>query len=167
MESELFGHKKGAFTGATNDRKGLFQKLRGNALPGRSWRDTDYASAKLLRALEERSIRPVGGNSEIPLDVRILAATNQDLESAVEKGRFREDLFYRLNVVQIEVPPLRSRGMDVLLLAEKFIKQYAQRFNKQVRGFLKVRHKGFWIMSGMAMSVNCVCNGTCRGFDSF
>jgi transcriptional regulator with PAS, ATPase and Fis domain len=89
---------------------------------------------KLLRALEERSIRPVGGNSEIPIDVRIIAATNRDLESAVEEGRFREDLFYRLNVMQIEVPPLRSRGTDVLLLADQFIKQYAHRFNKQITG---------------------------------
>jgi transcriptional regulator with PAS, ATPase and Fis domain len=89
---------------------------------------------KLLRALEERAIRPLGGNSEIHIDVRIIAATNQDLERAVEEGRFREDLFYRLNVMQIEVPPLRSRGTDVLLLADQFVKQYAQRFNKRVTG---------------------------------
>jgi DNA-binding NtrC family response regulator len=135
LESELFGHKKGAFTDATTDRKGLFQEAQGGTLFLDEVGEIPIMlQPKLLRALEERSIRPVGGNSEIPVDVRILAATNRDLESAVEEGRFREDLYYRLNVMQIEVPPLRSRGTDVLLLADVFIQQFARRFNRQVTG---------------------------------
>jgi DNA-binding NtrC family response regulator len=135
LESELFGHKKGAYTDATADRKGLFQEAQGGTLFLDEVGELPILlQPKLLRALEQRAIRPVGGNSEIPIDVRIMAATNQDLESAVEEGRFREDLFYRLNVMQIEVPPLRSRGTDVLLLASQFVKQYAQQFNKQVAG---------------------------------
>ena len=135
LESELFGHKKGAFTDATADRKGLFQEAQGGTLFLDEVGEIPIMlQPKLLRALEERSIRPVSGNSEISIDVRIIAATNRDLERAVEEGHFREDLFYRLNVMQLEVPPLRSRGTDVLLLADQFIKQYAQRFHKQVTG---------------------------------
>jgi len=135
LESELFGHKKGAFTDAQTDRKGLFQEAQGGTLFLDEVGEIPIMlQPKLLRALEERSIRPVGGNSEIPVDVRILAATNRDLESAVEEGGFREDLYYRLNVMQIEVPPLRSRGTDVLLLADVFIQQFARRFNRPVTG---------------------------------
>ena len=135
LESELFGHKKGAYTDATADRKGLFQEAQnGTLFLDEVGEMPIMLQPKLLRALEERAIRPVGGNSEIAINVRIIAATNQDLERAVENGRFREDLFYRLNVMQIEVPPLRSRGTDVLLLADQFIKHYAQHFNKQVNG---------------------------------
>jgi len=135
LESELFGHKKGAYTDATADRKGLFQEAQnGTLFLDEVGEIPIMLQPKLLRALEERAIRPVGGNSELAVDVRIIAATNQDLERAVEDGRFREDLFYRLNVMQIEVPPLRSRGTDVLLLANHFVKQYAHRFKKQVNG---------------------------------
>jgi DNA-binding NtrC family response regulator len=135
LESELFGHKKGSFTDATYDRKGLFREAHGGTLFLDEVGEMPIMlQPKLLRALEERSIRPVGENSEIPIDVRIIAATNQDLESAVEAGRFREDLYYRLNVMQLEVPPLRSRGTDVLLLADQFVNQYAQHFNKHVTG---------------------------------
>jgi DNA-binding NtrC family response regulator len=135
LESELFGHKKGAFTDATADQKGLFQEAQdGTLFLDEVGEIPIMLQPKLLRAVEERAIRPVGGNSEIPIDVRIIAATNRDLERAVEEGRFREDLFYRLNVMQIEVPPLRSRGTDVLLLADQFIKHYAQHFSKQVTG---------------------------------
>ena len=135
LESELFGHKKGAFTDAATDRKGLFREAQGGTLFLDEVGEMPIMlQPKLLRALEERSIRPVGGNAEISIDVRMIAATNQDLERAVEEGRFREDLFYRLNVMQIEVPPLRSRGSDVLLLADRFIKHYAERFGKPVTG---------------------------------
>jgi len=135
LESELFGHKRGAFTDARTERKGLFLQASGGTLL------LDEISAfplslqpKLLRALEERRVRPVGADQEIPFDVRVIAATNRDLEEAVEKERFREDLFFRVNVVQIELPPLRSRGTDILLLAQHFLAQAAARSGKPVRG---------------------------------
>lgn len=135
LESELFGHRKGAFTDAGSDRKGLFQAADGGTLFLDEIGDMPLIlQPKLLRALEERRVRPVGGNAEIPFDVRIMAATNRDLESAVEDGRFREDLFYRLNVMQMEVPPLRSRGTDVLLLAAHFVDYFARRLKKPVAG---------------------------------
>jgi two-component system response regulator HydG len=89
---------------------------------------------KLLRALQDRAIRPVGGDAEMPVDVRILAATHRDLEAQVEAGTFREDLFYRINVVQLPLPPLRARGNDVLLLAQKFVRKYASKYGKPVTG---------------------------------
>ncbi len=135
LESELFGHKRGAFTDATSDRKGLFQEAeKGTLFLDEIGELPVMLQPKLLRALEERRIRPVGANKEIAVDVRILAATNIDLETAVEEGKFREDLFYRLNVMQMEAPPLRARGTDILLLADHFIKQFARRFEKKVSG---------------------------------
>ncbi|WP_163336767.1 sigma-54 dependent transcriptional regulator [Desulfopila sp. IMCC35008] len=135
LESELFGHKKGAFTDAKTSHKGLFLEADGGTLfldeVGEIPLDLQ---PKLLRALEERCVRPVGGTSEYDFDVRIIAATNRDLESAVEEGLFREDLYYRLNVIKIELPPLRSRGADILLLARKFIKQISVRQDKAVMG---------------------------------
>jgi len=133
LESELFGHTRGAFTDAKAQRKGLFQQANGGTL------FLDEISAfplslqpKLLRALEERRLRPVGADQEIPFDVRVIAATNRDLEAAVEEERFREDLFFRINVVQIDLPPLRSRGTDVLLLAQHFLSYSAGRSGKHV-----------------------------------
>ncbi len=135
LESEFFGHKKGAFTDAKDSRKGLFLEADGGTLfldeVGEIPLDLQ---PKLLRALEERCVRPVGGTNEIPFNVRIIAATNRDLESAVEDGVFREDLFYRLNVINIEMPPLRSRGTDILLLAHKFIEHFSRRQNKAITG---------------------------------
>ena len=135
LESELFGHKKGSFTDAKTDRKGLFLQASGGTL------FLDELSAfpvalqpKLLRALEERRLRPVGADEEVPFDVRVLAATNRDLEAAVEEERFREDLFFRINVVQIELPPLRSRGTDCLLLGQHFLAQFAAQSGKRVTG---------------------------------
>ena len=137
LESELFGHAKGAFTDARNARQGLFQEANGGTLFLDEIGEMPIAlQPKLLRALQERVIRPVGSNVEIPIDVRIVAATNRDLETAVEEGRFRQDLFYRLNVISIEVPPLRARGNDVLLLAQSFIRRYAERTGKHVEGML-------------------------------
>jgi len=135
LESELFGHTRGAFTDARTARKGLFLQAEGGTLLLDEIGDFPLAlQPKLLRALEERSLRPVGGDTEIPFDVRVIATTNRDLESAVEEKLFREDLFFRLNVIQIELPPLRERGTDILLLAQHFIEQFAARADKRVAG---------------------------------
>lgn len=138
LESELFGYKKGAFTDARTDRKGLFLQADGGTLFLDEIGEVPLAlQPKLLRALEERRIRPLGGNAEVEFDVRILAATNRDLESEIEEKNFRQDLFFRLNVIQVDVPPLRKRGNDILVLAQYFIDMYAERMKKQVRGLLK------------------------------
>ena len=122
LESELFGHVKGAFTDARSDRKGLFVQAEGGTLLLDEIGEMPLAmQPKLLRALEENKVRPVGSEKEVAFDVRILAATNRDLETAVEERRFREDLFFRINVIQVELPPLRARGTDALLLAQHFI----------------------------------------------
>ena len=135
LENELFGHTQGAFTDARAARKGLILQAEGGTLLLDEIGDFPVTlQPKLLRVLEERSLRPIGGNREIPFDVRVIATTNRDLESAVEAGRFREDLFYRLNVIQVELPPLRARGTDILLLAQHFVKQFTTRSGKQVVG---------------------------------
>jgi len=135
LESELFGHRKGAFTDARDHSKGLFLESDGGTLfldeVGEIPLDLQ---PKLLRALEERRVRPVGGTTERPFDVRIIAATNRDLESAVEDGLFREDLYYRLNVINVQMPPLRSRGADILLLAGRFIEHFSTRQKKKITG---------------------------------
>lgn len=135
IESELFGHVKGAFTDARAERRGLFVQADGGTLLLDEIGEMPIGmQVKLLRALEERAIRPVGAEREIQVDVRIVAATNRDLEAAVESGTFREDLFYRINVIQIEIPPLRSRGADVLLLAQHFLEGFARSMRKHVTG---------------------------------
>jgi len=135
LESELFGHAKGAFTDARSDRKGLFAQAEGGTLFLDEITEMPLAmQPKLLRALEESAVRPVGGDQEVPFDARILAATNRDLESAVDEGRFRKDLYFRINVIQMQLPPLRSRGTDTLLLAQHFVEQFAARSGKQVEG---------------------------------
>jgi two-component system response regulator HydG len=122
LESELFGHAKGAFTDAKSARDGLFLKADGGTLFLDEIGDMPMEmQSKLLRALQERTVRPVGSNAEVPFNVRLLAATHQDLEAAAKERRFREDLFYRINVVTIEVPPLRERGGDILSLAANFL----------------------------------------------
>ncbi len=122
FESELFGHVKGAFTGATDARNGLFYYAQGGTLFLDEISELPQAiQTKLLRVLEDRRVRPVGSNREVPVDVRILAATNRDLADEVSAGRFREDLFYRLDVVALRVPPLRERPQDVALLARHFM----------------------------------------------
>ncbi|HET6585661.1 MAG TPA: sigma-54 dependent transcriptional regulator [Nannocystaceae bacterium] len=137
LESELFGHVKGAFTDAKGDREGLFQRAHGGTLFLDEIGELPLGlQPKLLRVLQERAIRQVGGREEIPFDARVIAATNRDLEAAVEDGRFREDLYYRINVIQIPVPPLRARGNDVLLLARHFMERNAKISGKSVRGFL-------------------------------
>ena len=135
LESELFGHVKGAFTDARADRKGLFLQANGGTLfLDEIGEMPTEMQAKLLRVLEERKVRPIGGQQESPFDVRLISATNRDLDSAVEDGEFREDLFYRVNVIQIALPPLRSRGTDILLLAQHFVELFAAPTNKEVRG---------------------------------
>lgn len=133
LDSELFGHVKGAFTDARADRKGLFVQAQGGTLLLDEIGEMPLSTQpKLLRALEENRVRPVGGEGEVAFDVRIVAATNHDLETAVEEGRFRKDLFFRINVIQLELPPLRSRGSDILLLAQRFLDAFAARSGKQV-----------------------------------
>jgi two-component system response regulator HydG len=135
LESELFGHMKGAFTDARSERRGLFKEAEGGTLLLDEVGDMPPAmQVKLLRALEERRLRPVGSDREVEFDVRVLAATHRDLEMAVEEERFREDLFYRINVIQVHLPALRSRGTDVLLLAERFAREFAAKSNKPLQG---------------------------------
>jgi two-component system response regulator HydG len=125
LESELFGHTKGAFTDARTARPGLFIKAsKGTLFLDEIGEMPAGMQAKLLRALQERTVRPVGGDQEQSFDARIIAATNRDLETEVEEKRFREDLFYRINVVRIHVPPLRARGSDILVLAQHFLQRY-------------------------------------------
>jgi len=135
LEAELFGHVKGAFTDAKKAKEGLFVRAQGGTLfldeVGEMPADMQV---KLLRALQERKVRPVGATAEVPFDVRLLAATNRNLESEVQAGKFREDLFYRLNVVRIHTPPLRERNGDILILAQHFVNRWSQRMNKRVTG---------------------------------
>ncbi len=135
MESELFGHAKGAFTDARMARQGLLQQAQGGTLFLDEIGEMPMAiQPKLLRVLQERTFRPVGADHEVPLDVRVVAATNRDLESAVEDGRFRQDLYYRINVIHVELPPLRARGGDVLLMAQHFCQHFSTRSGKRVLG---------------------------------
>lgn len=124
MESEFFGHKKGSFTGAHADKTGLFQAAQGGTLFLDEIGELPLPmQVKLLRAIQEKSVRPVGGNAEIPVDVRILSATHKDLAQLVNDGRFRHDLYYRINVIEMQVPPLRERGNDMELLANGILKR--------------------------------------------
>jgi len=135
LESELFGHAKGAFTGASAHRKGLFLQANDGVLFLDEIGEMPLSlQVKLLRALQERTIRPVGSDREVSFNARILAATNRDLETMVAEGRFREDLYYRLNVIHVDLPPLNSRGSDILLLARAFLESAAARDGKDIRG---------------------------------
>ncbi|MFO7578064.1 MAG: sigma-54 dependent transcriptional regulator [Pelovirga sp.] len=135
LESELFGHVRGAFTDAREQRKGLFLEASGGTLLLDEIAELPLSlQPKLLRVLEDHKVRPLGGSSEIACDVRVLASSHRDLAKAVAAGTFRSDLFYRLNVIQLELPALRQRGNDILLLAMKFIEQISKRFNKSVSG---------------------------------
>lgn len=136
FESELFGHVKGSFTGATQNHDGLFQAAHGGTLFLDEIADMPAASqAKLLRVLQEREVRPVGSTKTIPVDVRVISATRHDLEQAVSRGTFRDDLYYRLNVVTLELPPLAERREDIPLLATHFLGLVRERTQKDVQGF--------------------------------
>ena len=136
LESELFGHEKGSFTGADKRRIGRFEQANGGTLFLDEVGEISASTqVKLLRVLQERTFERVGGNDPITTDVRVIAATNRDLAADVQEGRFREDLFYRLNVIHIEMPPLRLREGDVLMLARHFLQKYAADNHKRIDGF--------------------------------
>ena len=134
MESELFGHRKGSFTGATHDKPGLFQEAhRGTIFLDEIGEFSLPIQVKLLRAIQERVIRPVGGTEDAAVDIRIVSATNKQLEKEVIAGKFREDLFYRLNVIEIKVPPLRERKADLRALAQHFLEKYSREMGKEIK----------------------------------
>ena len=136
MESELFGHAKGAFTGATKDKKGLFEAASGGTIFLDEIGELSVnLQVKLLRVLQERTVTPVGSTTEVPIDVRVVAATHKDLRGAVQDGRFRADLYYRLNVIQLRIPPLRERRDDVIPLARHFLREMNGRFDRDFEGF--------------------------------
>ena len=133
LESTLFGHKKGAFTSAYRDQKGYFEEANGGTIFLDEISETSNAfQTKLLHVIENRVIRKIGDNSDIPINVRIIIATNKDLKEEVQHGNFREDLFYRLNVIQIHLPPLRERLEDIQILSEFFLKEFAQKYKKEI-----------------------------------
>jgi len=135
LESEMFGHARGAFTDAKSSRKGLFVQANGGTLFLDEIGEMPIATqVKLLRALQERKVRPVGSDKEVPFDARVISATSRDLESEVAEQRFREDLYYRINVIRIHMPPLRARGTDILLLAEHFVAHFSEHAKKPVNG---------------------------------
>ena len=136
LENELFGHEKGAFTGSTNEKQGAFELASGGTLFLDELAEMPPdIQVKLLRALETRSVRRLGGKKEIPVDIRVVGATNKDLQKAIADNELREDLYYRLAVVEIVLPPLRERGEDVQLLANEFLKRFASQNTKPIEGF--------------------------------
>jgi len=136
LESELFGHVKGAFTGAVSTRKGLIREAEGGTLFLDEIGDmAPELQAKLLRAIEDRAVRPVGRDDAVPVDLRLVAATNKDLPARIQEGSFREDLYYRLAVIPIHLPPLRERREDIPLLAEHFLRRAAAGSGKAIQGF--------------------------------
>jgi two-component system response regulator PilR (NtrC family) len=135
MESELFGHEKGAFTGASSRQLGIFREADGGTVMLDEVGELAPAlQVKLLRVLQEKSVRAVGATQEVPINVRVLAATNRDVEADVGAGRFRQDLYYRLNVIRVELPALRERREDIAALVERFIRRFSREIGKDVRG---------------------------------
>ena len=134
LESELFGYQKGAFTGAVSTREGLAREADGGTLFLDEITELPlHLQVKLLRFIQEKSYRMVGGTADVPADIRLIAASNKDVEGEVKAGRFREDLFYRLNIVPIKLPPLREREGDIPLLVNHFVARYAKKFGKQIK----------------------------------
>jgi len=138
LESELFGHERGAFTGAISQQKGKFEYAHGGTLfLDEIGELSPNLQAKLLRFLQDRKFTRVGGNKEIEVDTRVLAATNLNLQEAIREGKFRDDLYYRISVISIELPPLRSRGSDIKLIANILLERYSLMFNRKINGFSK------------------------------
>ncbi len=138
FEAELFGYEKGAFTGATSRKKGLIEEANHGILFLDELGDMPLSvQTKLLRVLQEKKIRRIGGKEEIPVDVRVIGATNRDLEAMVREGKFREDLFFRLNVIHIYLPPLRDRKEDIPVLLECMIKKFSKEYGKRIKGYTK------------------------------
>lgn len=136
LETELFGHVKGSFTGAIAEKKGLFEVAdKGTFFMDEIGDISPNLQAKLLRVLQEGVIKKVGGTQDIKVDVRLIAATNRDLTKEVERGSFRRDLYYRISVVEIHLPPLRERKEDIPLLADHFLRRFSQKINKNIKGF--------------------------------
>jgi DNA-binding NtrC family response regulator len=136
LESELFGYKKGAFTDASSDKMGLFEEARGGSIYLDEIGDiAPFIQTKLLRVLQEKEIKPLGQTKSIKVDVRVIASTNRDLKEKIRQQKFREDLFYRLNVLTVHMPPLRERKEDIPLLAEHFLNHYCQEFGKPLKSF--------------------------------
>ncbi len=149
LESELFGHVRGAFTGAVSSKRGLFEEANGGTVFLDEIGDLPLSlQAKLLRVLEDQEIRPIGSNQSVKVDIRFISATNKDLSQIVREGKFREDLFYRLNVISIVLPPLRERGEDIELLLRYFIERYSREHGKEVKGIdenaLRLLKKYHW-----------------------
>lgn len=145
LESELFGYEKGAFTGADSRKMGLFEAAFGGTLFLDEIGELPlHMQVKLLRVLQERTVRRVGSKEEIPIDIRVVAATNLNLKKEVEEGKFREDLYYRINVIPIELPPLRKRIEDIPLLARFFLKKYCQQFDEPIKELDKNVMKSFY-----------------------
>jgi two-component system NtrC family response regulator len=138
LESELFGHEKGAFTGAVSKKIGKIEYASGGTLFLDEIGDMPLPlQAKILHVLQDKKIVRLGGNEEIPVDIRVVCATHQNLKEGIELGSFREDLFYRISEIVVELPPLRERGQDISLLARSFLHRYAQQQNRNVNGFTK------------------------------
>jgi two-component system response regulator PilR (NtrC family) len=134
LESELFGHVKGSFTGAIANKKGMFETAeKGTLFLDEVGEMSPWTQVKLLRTLQDKRIRRVGGTQEIPVDVRIIGATNQDLKKRIEEGKFREDLFYRLNVISLELPPLRKRKEDIPVLVNHFLSKYCEKMSRKLK----------------------------------
>jgi two-component system response regulator PilR (NtrC family) len=152
LESELFGHMRGAFTGADSNKKGLVEVAeRGTIFLDEIGEMNQTMQVKLLRVLQDRRFRRLGGTEEVQADIRVIAATNQDLQKMVVESRFREDLYYRINVIQVHLPPLRDRLEDVPLLADHFLTKYAQGVEKPVRG---ISHEAQDLLSAYAWPGN-------------
>lgn len=134
LESELFGHMKGSFTGAISDKKGMFETAHaGTIFLDEVGETSPWTQVKLFRVLQERMIRRVGGTEEIPVNVRIIAATNQNLRKRIEEGKFREELFYRLNVISVDMPPLRRRPDDIPLLIQHFLRKHCEKMGRRIK----------------------------------
>ena len=135
IESEFFGHAKGAFTGATRDKKGLFEEANGGTIFLDEIGDLPiHLQVKLLRVLEEKKVRPLGKTEPVSIDVRVISATNKNLEQEIQDNKFREDLFYRLNVIKVAIPPLRERKDDIPMLALHFVNKFADEMEKDING---------------------------------